>query len=156
MSNTFTRAIDFYMDHDYTDKVSLIKNGNTDIEINDDFSKEEEKTDAELSLDVPVAGNVNLKDVSLTTAAVIIGLIDGFNPCAMWVLLFLISILIGMKNRKRMWALGLTFLITSAAVYMLIMFSWLNIVVQISTSIIIQKIIGVVAIIGAVLNLRSL
>lgn len=155
MSNTIKRAIDFYTQNDYADQVSLIRDGNTDIEIIDEFSKEEEESDADLSLDVPLAGNINLKNVSIASAAVLIGLIDGFNPCAMWVLLFLISILIGMKNRKRMWALGLAFLITSAAVYMLIMFSWLNIVVSISTSINIQRIIGIIAIIGGIINLRG-
>ena len=91
--------------------------------------------------------------MSLTSAAVILGLIDGFNPCAMWVLLFLISMLIGMKDKKRMWIIGLTFLGSSALVYMLIMLSWLNIVVSISTSIWVRNIIAVVAIGGGVLNL---
>ena len=92
---------------------------------------------------------------SLMTAAVVIGFIDGFNPCAMWVLLFLISVLIGMKNRKRMWALGLTFLITSALVYMLIMLSWIQVAVKITAVIWIRNIIAIVAFVGGVWNLRS-
>ena len=66
----------------------------------------------------------------------------------MWVLLFLISTLLGMKDRKRMWIIGLTFLLTSALVYMVIMLGWLEIVVNITTSILIRNIIAVIAVIG--------
>lgn len=150
------RAIRFYKQNDYVDVVEQIRNGTyekkEEVE-KPDFEKEEEKSDEESTISVPLLGKVNLKNVSLTTAAVILGLIDGFNPCAMWVLLFLISMLIGMKDKKRMWIIGLTFLGSSALVYMLIMLSWLNIVVSISTSIWVRNIIAVVAIGGGVLNL---
>ena len=49
------------------------------------------------------------------------GLVDGFNPCAMWVLLFIINMLFGMKDKKKMFLLGYTFLFTSAVVYFLSM-----------------------------------
>ena len=121
----------------------------------DEFGKEEKKTDEEVTVDVPFFGKFNLKNFSLTSAAALIGLIDGFNPCAMWILLFLISVLIGMKDRKRMWALGLTFLVTSALVYMLIMLSWISIAVKITTIVWVRNIIAVVAIVGAIINLKS-
>ena len=63
--------------------------------------------------------------------------------------------LIGINNRKRMWILGLSFLITSAAVYMAIMLSWLNIVVKMTTVIWIRNIIALIAVIGGIFNLRS-
>ena len=121
----------------------------------DKFKESEEKTDDEMTFSIPLMGKVNMKNVSLTTSAIVIGLVDGFNPCAMWILLFLISVLIGMKDRKRMWTLGLTFLLTSALVYMLIMLSWINIAVKITTIVWIRNIIALVAIIGGLLNLRS-
>ena len=93
--------------------------------------------------------------MSLITAAALIGLIDGFNPCAMWILLFLISVLIGMKDRKRMWILGLSFLITSALVYMVIMLSWISIAVKMTSVIWIRNIIAIIALIGGIINLRS-
>ncbi len=151
------RAIEYFQKEEYVDVVSHI--------IDDSFQKEdykksgfieqEEKTDTDMTMNVPIVGNVNLKKVSLTTAAVIIGLIDGFNPCAMWILLFLISVLIGMKNRKRMWALGLAFLFTSAFVYLLIMLSWIKIAVQFTTIIWVRSLIAWVALIGGVIQLRS-
>lgn len=56
------------------------------------------------------------------------GLLDGFNPCAMRILLFLISMLLGTKNLKRMRILGGTFIFISATVYFLFMTAWLNII----------------------------
>jgi len=150
------RAIKYYSKNDYIDQVERIKNNEfVKEDLKNDFEEEEKKTDDEMTIKVPSLGKVNLKKVSLTSAAVIIGLVDGFNPCAMWILLFLISVLIGMKNKKRMWALGLTFLVTSALVYMLIMLSWINIAVKITTVIWVRNIIAVVALIGAFVNIRS-
>ncbi len=160
--NKLIRAIEFYEENDYEDVVSKIKDGTykDDKEIKeqvkeDKFKESEEKTDDEMTFSIPLIGKVNMKNVSLTTSAIVIGLVDGFNPCAMWILLFLISVLIGMKDRKRMWILGLTFLLTSALVYMLIMLSWINIAVKITTIVWIRNIIALVAIIGGLLNLRS-
>lgn len=152
---TIERAIEYYQENDYEDIVSQVKDGSYDGEIVDNFSKNEKKSDEELSLNTKIFGKVNLKRMSLITAAALIGLIDGFNPCAMWILLFLISVLIGMKDRKRMWALGLSFLITSALVYMVIMLSWISIAVKMTSIIWIRNIIAVIALIGGILNLRS-
>lgn len=151
------RAIEFYQDEEYTDQVSKIKDGTfvKEEKKENKFEKEEKKSDSEFTMNVPIFGKVNMKKVSLVSAAVIIGLIDGFNPCAMWILLFLISVLIGMKDRKRMWTLGLTFLITSALVYFLIMLSWIQIAVKITTVIWVRNIIAIIALIGAFINLRS-
>jgi len=150
------RVIEFYNDNEYTDQIQKIKDGTFNKEnLKDDFYKKEKETDETMTIKVPLLGKTNLKKVSLVSAAVIIGLIDGFNPCAMWILLFLISVLIGMKNRKRMWALGLTFLITSALVYMLIMMSWISIAVKITAIIWVRNIIAVVALVGAIVNIRS-
>ncbi|MBR2678040.1 MAG: hypothetical protein IKE63_01335 [Bacilli bacterium] len=149
-------AIEYYIENDYVDQVERIKNGTfVKEEKKDDFDKEEKKKDKELTIKLPVIGKVNLKNVSLYTAAGVIGLVDGFNPCAMWILLFLLSVLIGMKDRKRMWIIGLTFLITSALVYMLIMLSWLQIAVKMTSVIWIRNIIGIIALVGAIINLRS-
>ena len=49
---------------------------------------------------LPILGTVNIQEVSIPLVAVILGFIDGFNPCAMWVLLFLINLLFGMENKK--------------------------------------------------------
>ena len=152
------RAINYYINNQnkYEDIVGKIKAGTyTNKKVIDYFAKEDTQTDKNTTLNVPLIGKINLKNVSIGVASVTIGLVDGFNPCAMWVLLFLISMLIGMKNKRRMWILGISFLVTSGLVYMIIMLSWLNIVVSITASIIMRNIIAIVAIIGALINLNS-
>ena len=73
----------------------------------------------------------------------------------MWVLLFLISMLLGMKDRKRMWFLGLTFLTTSALIYLMFMVSWLKIALSISSISYVRILIALVALIGGIVNLYS-
>lgn len=114
----------------------------------EDKKKEEEKT-------VPILGKINAKTVSLPLLATVMGFVDGFNPCAMWILIFLITMLIGMKDRKKMWALGLTFLITSSLVYTLFMVSWLSVAVFVNKITIIRALIAIFAIIFGGYNLYN-
>jgi hypothetical protein len=97
--------------------------------------------------------NIETKDLALPVVSILIGLVDGFNPCAMWVLLFLISMLIGMKDKKRMWILGITFLMTSAFIYLIFMLAWLNVASLLTSIGFVRLLIGLVAIGGAVINL---
>jgi hypothetical protein len=63
--------------------------------------------------------------------------------------------LLGMKDRKRMWALGLTFLISSAMVYFLFLSAWLNFFLFIGIIIWVRLIIGIVAVGGGIFNIRD-
>lgn len=144
------------------DLVSEVKNQNkvlqNEVLIAKEKLKKEQnnKTEEKSStMTLPLLGKVDVKKVSLPLIAVSIGLVDGFNPCAMWVLIFLISMLIGMKTRKRMWIIGFTFLLTSALVYMLFMLSWLQVTLKLSQIRIVQVIIALVALVGAVINFIS-
>ena len=75
----------------------------------------------------PIIGKINLTTLSLPIITAVIGTLDGFNPCAMWVLLFLISLLLNLQDKKRRWLLGSTFIIASGLVYFFFMSAWLNI-----------------------------
>lgn len=77
--------------------------------------------------DIPFLGVVDVRDVSIGLVAIILGFIDGFNPCAMWVLLFLINMLIGIKDRRKMLIIGSVFLSVSAIMYFLFMLGITNI-----------------------------
>jgi len=100
------------------------------------------------TLALPFFGEIKTRDVSLPVLTIIIGLLDGFNPCAMWSLMFLISLLLGMKDRKRMWILGITFLLASGFVYFLFLAAWLNLLLFIGFILWIRLIIGLVALGG--------
>lgn len=110
-----------------------------------DFTKEKKDTAAN-SVNVPFFGEVDLKNLSLPLLTLVIGSLDGFNPCAMWVLIFLISLLLGMENKKRMWALGLAFIAASGVMYFLFMAAWLNLFLFLGFVFWIRVLIGLVAI----------
>ncbi len=142
--------IKYYNENDYCDAVGAY------LGLTESCGGIEKPSDEDIKpVDLGIFGKVDLKNVSLPIISVIIGFVDGFNPCAMWVLIFLLSMLIGMKDRKKMWILGLTFIISSAAVYLLIMLAWLNLVVQFTTIRALQIVIAVFALIAAAINLRS-
>lgn len=56
----------------------------------------------------------------------IIGFIDGFNPCSLWVLTLLLSFLVHYKSKRKMFLVGITFLLTTALVYGLFIAGVLN------------------------------
>lgn len=140
-----------YHDNDLCDAVDLIIKGknidncvkkNNNIKIENTFKN------------LPILGKVDVKKVSLPLISIIIGLVDGFNPCAMWILLFLITMLINMKNRKRMWILGFTFIISSAFVYLMFMLAYL----QIASTLVqtwFKYLIALVAFVGGIINLNA-
>lgn len=106
-------------------------------------------------IDAGLFGEIDMAKFSLPVLTIIIGALDGFNPCAMWTLVFLISLLIGMQNRKRMWILGSSFIVASAAVYFLFMVAWLNIFLFIGVVTWVKVLIGLVALAGAWYSLKD-
>ena len=98
------------------------------------------------SIHLPVIGDVSLGKLSLPVLTIALGAADGFNPCALWVLVFLLGLLTSVKSRARRWLLGSTFVITSALVYYLIMVAWLNALMLLGFAIWVRLGIGIVAI----------
>jgi len=142
-------TINYYQQYDYKDEVGIflgiVDENESGSEV---IKKDDENVKYETSeVDLPIIGKKDAKEVPIILSAILIGLIDGFNPCAMWILLFLISMLLGMKDKKRMWALGITFLVSSAAVYFLFLISWLNLAVFLNKIIYIRVAIAFVAVI---------
>jgi glutaredoxin len=95
---------------------------------------------------IPFFGEKDVKEFSLPILTVAVGVLDGFNPCAMWVLVFLITLLLGTANRKRMWILGVAFIITSGFVYFLFLSAWLNLFLFVGFLAVVRYAIGLVAI----------
>lgn len=151
--NQILDMIDSYSKADYCDIVDdVISNKNTDdcIKQNDGiYNKNSNKTISILGKKI----KFDAKSISLPVISILIGFIDGFNPCAMWVLIFLISMLFNMKDKKKMWILGLTFLITSALVYLVFMLGILKIANSIGNTF--KYVIGVIALLGGLVNLNS-
>ena len=106
-------------------------------------------------INLPIIGELDTNNLSLPVITIIFGIIDGFNPCAMWVLLFLISILIGMENKRRRIILGSTFILTSTIMYFLFMVAWLNFALFIGATLWIKILVGLVGIGGGIYSLTN-
>jgi hypothetical protein len=97
---------------------------------------------------LPLIGEVRTAHLSLPALTALLAAADGFNPCAMWVLVFLLGLLAGMKDRARMWLLGIAFVAASAFVYLLILGAWLNVLLLASAVSFVRLTIGLVALAG--------
>lgn len=163
-------AINYYLNNDYRDYAGEITGKVKKVEVKEDTTKDESKTEdkkenkiekaddtkdsdqTDENVTVPVLGKINAKKVSLPILAVVLGFVDGFNPCAMWILIFLITMLFNMKDRKEMWILGLTFILTSGIVYLMFMLAWLNLATFISKIAFIRLLIAVIALVVGLIN----
>lgn len=118
-----------------------------------DYYNNDSDTNADTKLNIPLIGTISLKDMSIPVIAILIGLVDGFNPCAMWVLIFLITMLFDYPSRKKMWILGCTFLFTSAFIYFLFMISFLKVATFINSINVLKLLIAVFALVFGGFNI---
>lgn len=75
---------------------------------------------------LPIIGKIDPTHHSLLTLTILLGLSDGFNPCAMWVLIYLISLIVQIQDRRKIWWIVGTFVLASGILYFLFMTAWLN------------------------------
>jgi len=111
--------------------------------------------DGRFTLDIPYIGKTNLREMSLPALSIILGLVDGFNPCAMWVLAYLIALVMELNDKKRMWLIVGTFLFASGALYFLFMTAWLNLFLLVGYLRPIMIIIGLIALGSGILAVRE-
>lgn len=95
---------------------------------------------------LPLLGEVNLKSLSLPLLTVVLGTLDGFNPCSMWALIMLIALLINAGSKRKLWLVGMVFILTSSLSYFLFLTAWLNIFLLVGYLTIIRVIVGILAI----------
>lgn len=100
-------------------------------------------------------GELRVRDLGLPLFTVAIGLLDGFNPCAMWVLLFLLSLLVNLEDRRKMALIAGTFVLVSGVVYFAFMAAWLNMFLLIGLSRAVQIILGSVALVVGTVNIKD-
>ena len=103
----------------------------------------------------PWFGEVRVSDMGLPLFTVILGLLDGFNPCAMWVLLFLLSLLVNLHDRRKMALLAGVFVMVSGLVYFAFMAAWLSVFLVVGISRTLQVSLGAVAMLVGVVNLKD-
>lgn len=103
------------------------------------------------AIDAPLFGTLSVAQLGLPLFTLAIGLLDGFNPCATWVLLFLLSLLVRLHDRRRMVLIAGTFVLVSGAVYYALMAAWLNLFLAVGLSAPLRMALALLAIaIGAI------
>ena len=140
-----------------SDDDALIKITPGDSDSTENISEQEtcEPSEENSKIILPKIGNLNMESLSLPALTIVLGFLDGFNPCAMWVLLFLISLLIGMKDRKKMWILGIAFIVSSSFVYFLFMVAWLNFFKFVGFITWVRVLIAIIALVGAYSSVKK-
>jgi hypothetical protein len=104
---------------------------------------------------LPLIGEIVLADYSLPALAIVLGLVDGFNPCALWVLVYLISLVATLRDRRRIWLIVGSFVLASGVLYFLFMTAWLNVFLLIGYIRPVTIVIGLVALGGGILQIRE-
>ena len=112
-------------------------------------------TDSAEGIDTRLLGPVSVDRMGLPLFSIALGLLDGFNPCAMWVLVFLLSLLVNLHDRRTMALIAGTFVLASGAVYFAFLAAWLNVFLLIGVSRAAQVVIGVVAAAVGAINVKD-
>ena len=110
---------------------------------------------AEDSAQLPLFGVANASDLGMPLFTILIGLVDGFNPCAMWVLLFLLSILVNLKDRRKMFAIAGVFVLISGLAYFAFMAAWLEVWAFLSYERTVQTVLGCLAIVVGAIHIKD-
>lgn len=98
---------------------------------------------------------ITLEDVGLPFFTLVMGFLDGFNPCSLWVLILMISMLAPIQNRMRMLAITGIFVLVEGIAYFIFMAAWLNLFLLIGISKLSQFIIAGLAIAAGLINLKD-
>ena len=99
-------------------------------------------------------GRLRVHELGLPLFTLLIGLLDGFNPCAMWVLLFLLSLLVNLRDRRKMALIAGTFVAVSGLFYAF-MAAWLNMFLLLGLSRAVQITLGSVALLVGAVNIKD-
>lgn len=97
---------------------------------------------------VPFAGVIDVTRYSLPVLAGVLGLIDGFNPCAMWVLVTFLLVLIQLRSRERLLMVAGLFIVAETVMYYLILNVWFTTWDFVGLDRLVTPIVGLLAIGG--------
>ncbi len=97
----------------------------------------------------------DFKSMGLFGAAAVIGLLDGFNPCAMWVLIYLISLASTIGDKRKMYIIVGTFVATEAIMYFIVLAGWMNLFMFIGISQTVLYLVGAFALYTGVVSIKD-
>ncbi|MDA8241862.1 MAG: thioredoxin family protein [Nitrospiraceae bacterium] len=106
-------------------------------------------------VELPLLGKVDTSKESLLYQTVAIAGLDGFNPCAFFVLFALLGLLLHVHSRKRLLLVGGIFVFFSGFIYFIFMAAWLNIFLLTGRIAAVTVAAGAVALVIAVINIKD-
>jgi len=104
---------------------------------------------------LPIFGEIDISKMSLPVLTLVLGTLDGFNPCAMWILVILISLLLPLRSRQKIALVGGTFIFAEGLLYFLIMAAWLNVFLAIGYIFLTRLLIGLFGIAFGIWRIRD-
>jgi len=106
-------------------------------------------------LTLPLIGTVNLEEQSLALSTALIALVDGFNPCSLWVLSMLMALVLHTGSRKKVLLIGLIFLTVTAAIYALFIAGLFSVLRLVSFMGWVQVLVAGVALVFGLINIKD-
>lgn len=104
---------------------------------------------------LPLLGGVDPQALSLPVLTLVLAGLDAFNPCAFFVLLFLLSLLVHQRSRGRMLAIGGAFVLVSGLMYFAFMAAWLNVFQLLGSLQWVTLGAGLLAIVVGIINVKD-
>lgn len=104
---------------------------------------------------VPGFGALAIEQLSLPVTTALLAGLDAFNPCAFFILMFLLSLMVHAKSRTRMLLIGGVFVLCSGLIYFVFMAAWLNLFLVIGALRWITIVAGIVAVLLALVNIKD-
>jgi len=106
-------------------------------------------------VDIPLLGALDAAALSLPVLTLVLGGLDAFNPCAFFVLLFLLSLLVHARSRARMALVGGIFVLFSGLLYFVFMAAWLNLFLVLERGRLVVLAAGLIAVVLGLVNIKD-
>ena len=108
-----------------------------------------------MGVQAPLLGIIDPDEWGLPLLTVVVAGLDAFNPCAFFVLLFLLSLMVHARSRSRMLLVGGTFVLISGLIYFIFMAAWLNVFLILGELRVVTIVAGLIAVVLATINIRE-
>ncbi len=110
----------------------------------------------EVIVNIPfINKRIDLTNYSLPLMSLILGTIDGFNPCAMWVLVLFLTALIAVGNKMKMFRVAGLFIFAEAIMYYMILNAWLYTWDFVGLDRWVTPVVGIVGVAGGIFFIRN-
>ena len=114
------------------------------------------RAERQVLVNIPIINKtIDLTNYSLLTMSIVLGTIDGFNPCAMWVLVLFLTALIAVGNKVKMFRVAGLFILAEAVMYFLILNAWIYTWDFVGLDKWVTPIVGIVGIAGGIFFIKN-